>query len=84
MTDSQEGETALYRAADNGQEHCALALLEAGCDPNILTVHDQPLTFQKKKPKNHDLVPIAVKYFDNLNPLRTELDLVKFFLTLTC
>lgn len=34
----QDGETALYQAADNGQEGCVLALLEAGCDPNVLTV----------------------------------------------
>jgi len=34
----QDGETALYQAADNGQEECVLALLEAGCDPNILTM----------------------------------------------
>ncbi len=33
----QDRETALYQAADNGQERCVLALLEAGCDPNILT-----------------------------------------------
>lgn len=34
-----DGETALYQAADNGQERCVSALLEAGCDPNILTCH---------------------------------------------
>lgn len=34
----QDGETALYQAADHGQEECAQVLLEAGCDPNILTV----------------------------------------------
>lgn len=33
----QEGETALYQAAEHGEEECALLLLEAGCDPNILT-----------------------------------------------
>ncbi|XP_075871211.1 ankyrin repeat and death domain-containing protein 1A isoform X2 [Nelusetta ayraudi] len=36
---NMDGETALYRAAVNGQERCAMALLEAGCDPNILTFH---------------------------------------------
>lgn len=34
----QDGETALYQAVDNGQEECVLALLEAGCKPNILTM----------------------------------------------
>lgn len=34
----QDGETALYQAADHGQEECTQVLLEAGCDPNILTV----------------------------------------------
>lgn len=34
----QDGETALYQAADHSQEECAQVLLEAGCDPNILTV----------------------------------------------
>lgn len=38
----QDGETALYQAADNGQEECVLTLLEAGCDPNILTVQWDP------------------------------------------
>lgn len=38
----QDGETALYQAADNGQEECVLTLLEAGCDPNILTVRWDP------------------------------------------
>lgn len=33
----QDGETAVYQAADSGQEECVLTLLEAGCDPNILT-----------------------------------------------
>uniref|UniRef100_A0A8C5I4Q3 Death domain-containing protein n=1 Tax=Gouania willdenowi TaxID=441366 RepID=A0A8C5I4Q3_GOUWI len=32
-----DGETALYQAAEGGEEECVLALLEAGCDPNILT-----------------------------------------------
>ncbi|XP_072520865.1 uncharacterized protein ankdd1b isoform X3 [Salminus brasiliensis] len=31
------GETALYLAADENHEECVLALLEAGCDPNIFT-----------------------------------------------
>lgn len=48
----QDGETALYQAADNGQERCVSALLEAGCDPNILTVQWQmlPSFFLKKTP----------------------------------
>lgn len=33
----QDGETALYQAAHNNQEQCVLALLEGGCDPNIIT-----------------------------------------------
>uniref|UniRef100_A0A3P9CDA4 Ankyrin repeat and death domain containing 1B n=1 Tax=Maylandia zebra TaxID=106582 RepID=A0A3P9CDA4_9CICH len=32
------GDTPLHLAADHGQEECAQVLLEAGCDPNILTV----------------------------------------------
>uniref|UniRef100_A0A3P9N6K5 DNA polymerase kappa n=1 Tax=Poecilia reticulata TaxID=8081 RepID=A0A3P9N6K5_POERE len=35
---NMDGETALYQAADKSQEECVLALLDAGCDPNILTV----------------------------------------------
>uniref|UniRef100_H3DD98 Ankyrin repeat and death domain containing 1B n=1 Tax=Tetraodon nigroviridis TaxID=99883 RepID=H3DD98_TETNG len=30
-----DGETALYLAVNNGHDACALALLEAGCEPNI-------------------------------------------------
>lgn len=37
----QDGETALYQAADHSQEGCVLVLLEAGCDPNILTVQEE-------------------------------------------
>lgn len=33
----QDGETALYQAADNGQDNCVQTLLEAECDPNIVT-----------------------------------------------
>lgn len=34
----QLGETALYLAADAAHEDCVQALLEAGCDPNIVTM----------------------------------------------
>lgn len=34
----QDGETALYQAVKNGHDACALALLEAGCEPNIFMV----------------------------------------------
>ena len=34
----QAGETALYLAAGAGHEDCVQALLEAGCDPNIVTM----------------------------------------------
>lgn len=37
----QDGETALYQAADHSQESCVLVLLEAGCDPNIHTVQEE-------------------------------------------
>ncbi|CAG07876.1 unnamed protein product, partial [Tetraodon nigroviridis] len=35
MKPNQDGETALYLAVNNGHDACALALLEAGCEPNI-------------------------------------------------
>ncbi|XP_037115828.1 ankyrin repeat and death domain-containing protein 1B isoform X1 [Syngnathus acus] len=34
---NMDNETALYQAAANAQEQCVLALLEAGCNPNIQT-----------------------------------------------
>lgn len=34
----QDGETALYQAVNNGHDACALALLEAGCEPNVFMV----------------------------------------------
>ncbi|XP_054630516.1 ankyrin repeat and death domain-containing protein 1B isoform X2 [Dunckerocampus dactyliophorus] len=40
---NMDGETALYQAADIGQEQCVLALLEAGCDPNIQTTKGSAL-----------------------------------------
>lgn len=76
----QDGETALYQAADSGQERCVSALLEAGCDPNILTVPWQMLpSLVFFKHLNSDLVLFAVKYFSAVNPLSPELNPVKFF-----
>ncbi|KAK6313275.1 hypothetical protein J4Q44_G00166220 [Coregonus suidteri] len=38
MEEDQVGETALYLAADAAHEDCVQALLEAGCDLNIVTM----------------------------------------------
>ena len=39
----QADETALYLATEGGHEECVRVLLQAGCNPNIVTLVELPL-----------------------------------------
>ncbi|XP_068615407.1 ankyrin repeat and death domain-containing protein 1B-like [Brachionichthys hirsutus] len=76
---NMDGETALYQATDNSQERCVLALLEAGCDPNILTTAKCSALHPVSERGDISLVQILLKHnvntdFGNLN-LETPLHL---------
>ncbi|XP_027890728.1 ankyrin repeat and death domain-containing protein 1B isoform X3 [Xiphophorus couchianus] len=62
MKPNKDGETALYQAADNSQEECVLALLEAGCDPNILTVAKCSALHPVSESGDSSLVQLLLEY----------------------
>uniref|UniRef100_A0A3Q3AX14 Ankyrin repeat and death domain containing 1B n=1 Tax=Kryptolebias marmoratus TaxID=37003 RepID=A0A3Q3AX14_KRYMA len=62
MKPNQDGETALYQAADSGQEECVLALLEAGCDPNLLTEAKRSALHQVSGKGDTPLVQLLLEY----------------------
>ncbi|XP_014897663.1 ankyrin repeat and death domain-containing protein 1B isoform X2 [Poecilia latipinna] len=59
---NMDGETALYQAADNSQEECVLALLDAGCDPNILTVAKRSALHVVSESGDLSLVQLLLEY----------------------
>uniref|UniRef100_A0A3B3XNF9 Death domain-containing protein n=1 Tax=Poecilia mexicana TaxID=48701 RepID=A0A3B3XNF9_9TELE len=62
MKPNKDGETALYQAADNSQEECVLALLDAGCDPNILTVAKRSALHVVSESGDSSLVQLLLEY----------------------
>ncbi|XP_036954062.1 ankyrin repeat and death domain-containing protein 1B isoform X2 [Acanthopagrus latus] len=62
MKPNKDGETALYQAADKGQERCVRALLEAGCDPNILTTAKCSALHSVSEKGDTSLVQLLLEY----------------------
>lgn len=58
---SQAGETALYLAAQWGHEECVQALLEAGCDVNIVTAVSQLLLHSLQQELTDTVTKIKTK-----------------------